>query len=112
MAIEINKYKEVSLDLAGVHLSLLGDLLLQVIQQDGTTLYAFSIELVHKYVASTCSYLRSTLLCTLVHCYVCLIMPLQDVRCTMEADILQPNDKPAVLLEATDLQYVKTLNGL
>ena len=46
MAIEINNCKEVYLDLAGVHVSLLGDLLLQVIQQDGTTVDAFSIKLV------------------------------------------------------------------
>ena len=46
VAIEITKYKEVYLDLAGVHVSLLGNLLLQVIQQDGTPFNAFSIELV------------------------------------------------------------------
>ena len=58
MAIEINKHKEVYLDLAGVHISLLGNLLLQVIQQDETTLDAFSVELV------------STLLYT--HIYLCI----------------------------------------
>ena len=57
MAIEIDKYKEVYLDLAGVHVSLSGNLLLQVIQQDGTTVDAFSIELVGTVYAHvhTCS---------------------------------------------------------
>ena len=102
LVIDITKYKEIYLDQAGIHISLLGDLSLQVIQENETTFEAFSVEL-----ASNHSY-----------CYGCINMQyiashvyynyslscLQEVHCTIEADILRPNDKPAVMLEATDLQ--------
>ena len=49
LIIDINNYKEVYLDLAGLHISLLGDLSLQVIQENATTFEAFSVELVSSY---------------------------------------------------------------
>ena len=48
LIIDINNYKEVYLDLAGLHISLLGDLSLQVIQENAT-FEAFSVELVSSY---------------------------------------------------------------
>ena len=58
LAIDFNNYKDIYLDLAGVHISLMGDLLLQVIQENETTFDAFSVELVsgqlymHMYIRS------------------------------------------------------------
>ena len=49
LIIDINNYKEIYLDLAGLHISLLGDLSLQVIQENATTFEAFSVELVSSY---------------------------------------------------------------
>lgn len=46
LVVSINSYKEVYLDPAGIHISLLGDFLLQVIQQNEVTFDAFSVELV------------------------------------------------------------------
>ena len=46
LGIDITKYKEIYLDLAGIHISLLGDLSLQVIQESETSFEAFSVELV------------------------------------------------------------------
>ena len=50
LIIDINNYKEIYLDLAGLHISLLGDLSLQVIQENATTFEAFSVELVSNYI--------------------------------------------------------------
>ena len=44
--IDINKYKEIYLDQAGIHVTLLGDVTLQVIQTNETSPEAFSVELV------------------------------------------------------------------
>ena len=46
LVINITKYKEIYLDQAGIHISLLGDLSLQVIQENETSFEAFSVELV------------------------------------------------------------------
>ena len=61
LVVDINKYKEIYLDQAGIHTSLLGNLLLKVIQEN-ETFEAFSVELVsnYSYVAalnvSICTY--------------------------------------------------------
>ena len=46
LVINITNYKEIYLDLAGIHISLVGDLTLQVIQENKIPFEAFSVELV------------------------------------------------------------------
>jgi len=46
MDISVNKHDEINIDPAGIHLTLLGDLLYQVIQPDDSIVDAFSIKTV------------------------------------------------------------------
>ena len=46
LIINITKCKEIYLDQAGIHISLLGDLTLQVIRENETSFEAFSVEVV------------------------------------------------------------------
>ena len=46
MVIAISKYKEINLDSHGVQISLLGDFVVEVIQENNTTFKAFSVDLV------------------------------------------------------------------
>ena len=48
LVIDFNKYKDIYLDQSGIHTSLLGHLLLKVIQEN-ETFEAFSVELVSNY---------------------------------------------------------------
>ena len=48
LVIDFNKYKDIYLDQAGIHTSLLGNLLLKVTQEN-ETFEAFSVELVSNY---------------------------------------------------------------
>ena len=44
--VTINRHDEIFIDPAGIHVTLLGDILFQVIQSDDTTVDAFSIKMV------------------------------------------------------------------